>query len=157
MCWKKNDATKKIKPLVAENDIPCFKVVLCKPHGGFESPYQGFVYSINQTYYHAHDLKIIRSYDKMLCEVYEGFHSYHKNVKLYSDYYEKKFTIIFNNRLLDWFPMLLGNMLVVLKCIIPKGSKYLLNENGEYVSDALKPIDYCTFEKESVRKHESWK
>lgn len=47
---------------------------------------------------------------------------------------------------LDWFSMATTNPMYRMDCIIPKGTRYLVNENGEYVSEAIIPVSASVIE-----------
>ena len=47
---------------------------------------------------------------------------------------------------LDWFSMSTVNPMYRMDCIIPKGTKYVVNEKGEYVSEAIIPVSASVIE-----------
>ena len=46
--------------------------------------------------------------------------------------------------------------LVLIDCVIPKGTIYCVNEVGEYVSERIKPICFTDAEKEGINIPELW-
>ena len=154
MCWRTNhiDIIKK-GCLVAEEDIPCYKILKDR-HDDLESIYYSFQYKFNTEY--ENDVNFDDEYsaaklaDKInnhwgyMVEVNEGFHSYSYELTETKRIGINQIKIFRkdNKNLLDWYENKF-NLLVKVNCIIPKGSKYLLNEKGEYVSNKIKIIDVC--------------
>lgn len=72
--------------------------------------------------------------------VYSGFHSAKEIIKKWNQDEEMGYLFVGKARGVSynaynkWF---LENRVVIHDCIIPKGSKYYVNEYGEYVSDQL--------------------
>lgn len=82
------------------------------------SMWKRFKYKIGETYTLPTPLEIKkRPYNWSNFKISEGFHSYNS----------KKF-ILFTN-------------LIIIKCIIPAGTKYYLNEMGDVVSESIKLIE----------------
>ena len=142
MCWRKYST---IKPfaLTAEKDIQCFKVVLTFSTlpNTILSPYNYFRYEIGQEYHLEEEIKVLTS--AAAYEIYQGFHSYSEEVEFRID--KDEYQIKFGPKKIDWFPLSMGSGINILKCIIPEGSEYFLNDQGEYVSNCIKPIKLKPF------------
>lgn len=144
MCWigtKDNE----IEMQIAAEDIPIFKVVECK--GCIFSPYY---YSIGVTYILGEEyrtgMKIRTVEDYMVVE--SGFHSYSRQDCFYADIGYGISIYLRNSRakeekkdgdwcLINRFDYTPYDEIVVLEGIIPKGSCYYKNDNGEIVSDRI--------------------
>ena len=103
-----------IKPLIAEEDITCYKVMIREDNGQLISMVKDFPYELNKTYHSEIGLRnfttLLKGY--IISTVEEGFHSY-KDIK---------------NATLDYVCYLSGGT-VMVKCIIPKGSIYYKGYN----------------------------
>lgn len=144
MCWrtKELERTNNCNALIAKEDIHCYKIVKLNDEYGFRSMYRNFKYEIGVEYENSDSLALSFNTINKTFEIYNGFHSYsyesttcEVNRRHYG-YNEWKIRNI-NKELLDW----IGEFNAIqVECIIPKGSKYFLNERGEYVSDKIKII-----------------
>lgn len=105
--------TEQLKPLTAEKDITCYKVVYAaNTDGVFRSEFREFKYSLGVKYVEEKFDKAVQS-----CTVRKGFHSY---------------------RTLDVARHCALPQCVLLRCLIPKGSMYYESRAGDqYCSDAL--------------------
>lgn len=134
MCWITN---KKLKFKIAKENIPIYKICR-KEDDKVLSYYKKFEYRLGWLY----NTNFEVAFDDKMSEIYKGFHSYSLN----KTYYEKRYDIIrvfknesFIERILESD----GNKLdaysscIVVSGYIPKGSAYVLNEYGEYVSDSI--------------------
>lgn len=134
MCWITN---KKLKFKIAKENIPIYKIC-SKEDDKILSYYKKFEYRLGCLY----NTNFEVAFDDKMSEIYKGFHSYSLN----KTYYEKRYDIIrvfknesFIERILESD----GNKLdaysfcIVVSGYIPKGSAYVLNEYGEYVSDSV--------------------
>ena len=123
MCWES-----KTKPELqtAKEDIVVYKVALLK-ETGIESLFQRFHYKLGCVYKMPE--LILLSQD--CYRVKEGFHSYNT--------YKDAFQLCLS----CGFTWILGATYYVLKCIIPKGSKYYKNAK-EIVSDTIIIKDILT-------------
>ena len=134
MCWITN---KKLKFKIAKENIPIYKICR-KEDDKILSYFKHFEYKLGRLYNTNFEVAV----DIKMSEIYKGFHSYSLN----KTYYEKRYDIIsvfknesfieliFNsnsNRLNDY------SSGIVVSGYIPKGSAYVLNEYGEYVSDSI--------------------
>lgn len=142
MCWL--SVKQDIK--VAEQDIPIFKIMRKTSSPEMvKSIYQNFLYTLNSlTESH---IKIKSHWSEILFEVNEALHSYNpEKIKCLRNY------LIINIEVpncfyglpkkLDWFDV--DKDIIRVEGIIPKGSKYMENIDGEYVSNQLilKYIEY---------------
>lgn len=134
MCWFTN---KKLKFKIAKENIPIYKIC-SKEDDKILSYYKKFEYRLGYLY----NTNFEVAFDDKMSEIYKGFHSYSLN----KTYYEKRYDIIrvFKN---ESFIELIFNsnsnkldaysFCIVVSGYIPKGSAYVLNEYGEYVSDSI--------------------
>lgn len=113
MCWISIKLDKK----VAEHDITVYKIVLPCTRGT-KSLFYKFWYLFNVTYRGTLDIKLVGS---EYC-ITEGFHSYNtkSQVLFANQFYFKK----------------------IVKCILPKGAIYYVNDRGEVVSNQIRIIGY---------------
>jgi hypothetical protein len=96
--------------LIANKDIVCYKF-LDVDGDRIVSPYRKFIYNFNETYSTYHSLKVIND------NVHEGYHSY------------TKLKIVVRQAC---------NRNIIVRCIIPKGSEYYINDyDEEYVSNNI--------------------
>ena len=115
---------------IAQEDIVVWKVMGYKSKylglwRRFYSYYQEYVYKFNRIYTVSEFTYDIRAYGiNMYYEIYKGLHAY----LTYGDAY------IFIEQWVDN-----RNVVEIVKCIIPKGTKYLKNDT-EIVSTAIKII-----------------
>ena len=131
MCW-----IGIANPIIAKEDIVCFKVVK-KFYPGVYVPYFRYTsttmgYKIGETY--KSDVVISYGYDGGYNAINEGLHCYDSTAKV--KYSEDGIEIFLNGRecakLYSY-----DNDPAVLKCIIPKGTKYYKNKHGEIVTEKL--------------------
>lgn len=133
MCWigKNNSAFE----MVAEEDIKVFKVVYTFPFGIY-SPFRNHEYQIGKE--EGADFQIVRFLTEFM--ITRGLHSYSSKCQIRygfvgHDVLSPNGTNIGVYR--DQFPRSITS---VLQCLIPKGSKYYINEHEEYVSNKLIPV-----------------
>lgn len=130
MCWI---SRQKPEARIAGKDIPVIKILKFNNYTLFSFHYK-FNYFKNRKY----EINNLEINDYSFISYYtitKGFHSYSNDCKiipLQSNF----FKIIYNNKYVDAYP----TPFVKASCIIPKGSEYYLNENGEYVSNSIKII-----------------
>jgi hypothetical protein len=132
MCWESHSIPE-LK--IASEDIPVFKVVK-KDHSAYYQPF--YYYSLNMVY--TTNLGTPLGYIWMCqYQINEGFHSYStekcKVITLNGDSINTYISVLYNNIRLDHYVNA-----TVMKCVIPKGAQYYLNNRGEYVSNKIKPI-----------------
>lgn len=128
MCWMCSKAEKKI----VEEDIKVFKIG--ESHGGmFYSMYKGFKYQLNKLY--SINIRINKDDDGVFVGS-KGFHSYDPfiaNLEIYDKDVFPRWVVYAGVRKLD-----VGNIgYVKAECVIPKGSEYYENENGEIISNQI--------------------
>ena len=113
MCWISTELDKK----VAEHDITVYKIVLPNIRG-IKSLFYKFWYLFNVTYRRTLNIKLDGS---KYC-ITEGFHSN-----------KTKSQVLFTNQF--YFKK-------IVKCILPKGTIYYINNNDEIVSNQIRIISY---------------
>ena len=146
MCWKSEfEAVKE----TAEVDIEVYKILEREEddESVFYAPYYKTVYrlgrvlatNIGKPYKHH------VTFTKFLFRINEGLHSYSKDcITLYNGH-------IYINAPKSHIPLDWWNgkdcykSYVIVKCAIPKGSKYYYNSDGLYVSNKLLPIEVVNF------------
>lgn len=130
MCWVTRLKEYQVKRIAA-NDIQVYKIlekrrIWISGRIKYVSPFYNFKYKPNKVYKSRIDLDFQTRYDVLIIE--KGLHSFtnfqhakccHNICKLNCE---------------PWF---------IFKAIIPKGSTYYVNENGEVVSNKLKIIEIC--------------
>ena len=100
----------------ADRDITCYKLVypLNMDHK-FRSEFREFQYELGRTY-----LEVCFMRENLTRRIYKGFHSY---------------------RTIDEAVSHARPDLVLLKCVIPKGSSYFVSEkNDQYCSSRIRPV-----------------
>lgn len=133
MCWY----NKTIQFKKASNDITCFKTGFKKENPNyFESFYRNFIYKKKERYYQKITPKVMGGCDYV---VEEGYHSYSNNSDIYSD---PNKLMISSDKLLEiihYSPLdnIDSSNLVLVKCIIPKDTIYLINDDEEIVSECI--------------------
>ena len=101
-----------IKPLIAEEDITCYKVMIRNGNGQLASMVKYFPYELNKSYHSEIGLdnltisSVVVKKDYVINTAEIGFHSY-RDIK---------------NATLDYIGY--GSNKVMVKCVIPKGSIY---------------------------------
>lgn len=138
MCW-----TSQQQPvaMIATKDIPVYKIMKVFKGGIYNeiySYYQSFRYELDSKYEGKLDNPHKYGYEARIpCyEINKGYHSYSSELTEIT-YPFKDFREI---RVKDVRPVItLGTYCtgVVIQCAIPKGARYYLNENGEYVSNQI--------------------
>lgn len=119
---------------VAGKDISVVKVVVSE-NSIFRSFYYGFRYSVGCSYgteVHGHDGRILG-----------GFHSYSDKIRLLRDVAGIRVSLdgsFFNDTFYKCDSRI--NSLYVMRCIIPKGSRYMRNDVGCYVSDSIRVVGF---------------
>lgn len=142
MCWI---SFKPWKQEVATRDIECFKICelidnkIC-------SLYQGFEYQLNTAYKAKlifNKSTVVKTGKVLSYEITEGIHSYSTKCKLKRAFVSDEkckvefLNIIKNEFFLDSICLNLHPNAVLVKCIIPEGSIYFINECGEIVSNQI--------------------
>lgn len=141
MCWRTNYGIL-IKQHTASKDIPVKKAFLVTTAGTRSLFYSGFRWMrgvLTKTYLGNVRRFLINGSEprRYMWIIEEGFHSA-KNIRV--DYGRAYCRLTIGN---GGYDIVMGysgpnaRSIAILNCIIPKGSKYHLNERGEYVSDQL--------------------
>lgn len=129
MCWVSLQAVKQI----AEKDIKVFKIG--ESHRGmFYSMYKNFKYQLNQLY--SINIYINKDDDGGFVGS-RGFHSYDPSI-VYLDIPENgiiQWAVYAGQRRLD-FDTVIADYFKA-ECVIPKGTTYYENENGEIISNQI--------------------
>ena len=150
MCWS---SFSKPELKVAEDNIPVTKIVKII-YGDIRAYYMEVKYSIGKTYHFKRELESELLFPELFppdgsyYRITEGFHSYKSSCPIDSKI--SLYTTLnvgypaHDSRILAQYSMICNSYrtLGIMSCIIPKGSKYYENEDGEIVSEAIKPI-YC--------------
>ena len=141
MCWIGENIER-----IAKEDIPCFKIVRkTEAKDVVESVYMHKCYQLNKLY-ELEDVIIPElgyNYNGRPCGIYRGFHSYNSDVtvRITNDDVTPIYFVVYSGdiapRMLDSFFIAIDNLCKV-EGIIPKGSTYYLNRQGEYVSNKIK-------------------
>ena len=126
MCWKSKLMPQK---LVAKRDIPIVKILAPNMCAYF---FRGFQYDLNKRYL----TKLEKPKWNLLHDNYiinHGFHSYSKKVKMAID--EDYIHVFYPS--CGVYMTVYSSVANIVNGIIPKGSHYYLNDDGEYVSDSI--------------------
>ena len=137
MCWE----SKKLKIKTAKKDIPVWKVVHANKdiNGRYtnkcHSFYKSFEYTLKVGNTTQMSFSVLNTENKFIGD--NGFHSYSNKVKytinednIISVYLNK----LFSNYTIGYYYC---NNITIVKCHIPKGSKYAINELEEIISNNI--------------------
>lgn len=149
MCWitRKRD----VKFITACKNIAVYKFLLKKDESTYVSPYMCKKYELGKLYtLGVYDFTVLSKWHPF---IYDGFHSYSRGCKVtYSEslidrvyihpFHYKRTSYTHS---LDWYDpfncrdpfRLKDDPVVIVKCIIPKGSRFCVNEDGEIVSNQI--------------------
>lgn len=120
MCFYIHSEYKKIK--VADKDIPCWKIFTKSLPGFVNSLYEGFPYERGALYYE-NNMHKEKGFFYESDVIYIGLHS---------------FSTLAKARVIYGISFTLTRNKIIIRCVIPKGSKYYYNpDRREYVSDHL--------------------
>ena len=137
MCW-----TTSIRPQlkIATENIPVYKIV--DKIGGFwfwstfKSYYQNFIYKLHKIY--SEKIGEICSDDEEFYSIDKGIHSYHNTfTKISVGKHGEIWIDESNGDVIGYYFQSSCRNVVKVQGYIPKGSKYYLNEYGEYVSEQI--------------------
>lgn len=134
MCW----ISKEIPVMrTAQEDIHVIKILKEMDKGFVAYYHNDFVYKLYEPISNKNFSSVIQ-YDSFFhrFEVNEGFHSYHPNIQYILDGILLK--VYYDNCFLDRY--IREGILVIADGIIPKGSLFLLNKYGEYVSNKIEIV-----------------
>lgn len=147
MCWLKQTDTASPLPeaLIAEYDIPIFKICHRDKYGTIRSYYNCFLYTLGVLYKLEDKLEIdktgidIGGKIRLYLYITKGFHSYSKECKIDVDIY---YNIILEllNKCQEYYPNCSYYpriATIVVEGHISKGASYYINDRGEYVSDRI--------------------
>lgn len=135
MCWVSNN------PAIfeiAEQDIKTFKVLSIDQYRNLYSYFFRSAYSIGEI-----KPKVTLQYKNVFSDfsyITEGYHSYDKSIECK---YYKDCDVVKVGDLEIYSPdgplsSIFPPKLCIVECTIPKGTKYCLNERGEYVSEQIR-------------------
>lgn len=143
MCWI---SYKPWQQEVATRDIECFKICNLIDNKIY-SLYQKFEYQLNTVYKAKPSFKkqiVVKTGKVFSYEITEGIHSYSTRCRLKQVVSAtekckelKYLNIIKDETLLDCICLNLHPNAVLVKCIIPEGSIYFINEDDEIVSNQI--------------------
>lgn len=115
MCWESNKLPVR---RIAKKDIYVYKIVESIDKFNCISAVKYFQYQYNKIY--TQESPIAFDSKENVWAIKEGFHSYKTLLKAKADYHKLH---------IDYY--------IIVQCIIPKGSTFYENENGEVVSDSI--------------------
>ena len=132
MCWRSKEIPVK---RTATSELVVYKFVTFKD-GGLFSPYRGTPFPLSTTF-HAPDFgdveRVMGGFD-----ISFGYHSYLPE-KTLLDVGDD--SVIISNEVTGitsaWFDEDCCGETYLIKCLLPAGSKYYVNESGEVVSDTI--------------------
>lgn len=138
MCWKtKQDIF--LQSIETKGDIPVFKI--CRPTRDENctiSFHQDFPYNLNKVYtLKAPDMTLVSptvNWTTTIASIYEGFHSYITDCKLYDNLVGHVYVMGINAERIGCYAK---SQVVKVFGYIPKGSTYYINEKGECVSNSI--------------------
>ncbi len=135
MCWTGKRFFERM-PRIALRDIEVYKVLTKEG----ESPYQGYQYEFNQETKQI-SLKSNKCILPGTIEIKYGYHSYSHKCKFVKLFFinTTHITVLSKKRKENTNTVIGGfyNNNVIYKAIIPKGTIYYQNRNGEYVSEKI--------------------
>lgn len=146
MCWQ-TYKKEEMQPKVSENDVNVSKVVGIDKDGTLTSYWWDFTWELGKEY---HSAMNIESLDVSYLAINTGFHSFNpqKTTFMVDSDTEREisFLYVYCNDNLKMHTWTFGieyrykfEKVAVMDCIIPKGSMYYENKDGEIVSDSLIP------------------
>lgn len=133
MCWTGKRFFERM-PRIALRDIEVYKVLTKEG----KSPYQDYQYEFNQE-----TKQISLKSNKCISgtiDIYEGYHSYSKKCRFVISFYYNYITVFppkKKENLNIFISGLSYSNKVIYKAIIPKGTIYYQNRDGEYVSEKI--------------------
>ena len=138
MCWIERQEN--IHMQIADKDIEVYKVVLEASKQSCKSCVLGFIYKTN-TIYKIPSIQIRRTsiFNSIIFCVEEAYHSYTKiqytlkSVTVNDSFFKVK-GIILGNQIV---PLSFNNPYYVTTFVIPKGSQYAVNLEGEIISNQI--------------------
>lgn len=138
MCWTGKRFFERM-PRIALRDIEVYKVLTKEG----ESPYQDYQYEFNQETKQI-SLKSNKCILSGTIEIKYGYHSYSKKCRFVKSFYDNTtytYITVFPKKRKEnpntFISGLSYNNKVIYKAIIPKGTIYYQNRDGEYVSEKI--------------------
>lgn len=138
MCWIERQEN--IQMQIADKDIEVYKVVLEANKQSCKSCVLGFIYKTNIIYkIPSIQIRRISIFNSIIFCVDEAYHSYTKiqytlkSVIVNDSFFKVKGTI-FGNQIV---PLSFNNPYYAAMFVVPKGSQYAVNEQGEIISDQI--------------------
>lgn len=133
MCWIGH-----YNPLIAKENINCFKVMYLNNSKFLLSFYRKMCYNLNYEY--KTKIKVDFPADSY-SRIEYGFHSYNQYCKISLHRYSPAISVYpidgAVRRALDFYIKILPDVVVVVDCIIPKGTLFFENSSGELVSEKI--------------------
>lgn len=128
---------------VANTDIICYKLVVKKANGIYNSLYRRFEYIIRRNYKIPEIEKCTLKENRFGVKILEEgvFHSFAREMDAFIDYREQANILISSYH----FPMILS----VVKCAIPKGAIYYMGSTNSmlsYASSQIKILEEICFQ-----------
>lgn len=137
MCWA--ELRENINIQITDKDIEVYKVVSEANKQSCKSCIKGFMYGAN-TIYKIPSIRIEKTYFwNSIMYIEEAYHSYTKIQHTLKKFHGCRGIIVGNYIA----PMSLNNPYYVATFIIPKGSQYAINWEGEIVSNQIMYIGKC--------------
>ena len=138
MCWA--ERLEKVNIQIADKDIKVYKVVYKADIKSCRSCVRGFMYKAN-TLYKMPPIQIRKTstFNSIIFCVEEAYHSYTKiqytlkNATVNDSFFKVK-GIILGNQIV---PLSFNNPYYAAAFVIPKGSQYAVNEQGEIISNQI--------------------
>lgn len=134
MCWITNS---KPEAHFADSDIKVYKIVTKTPRKNMvNSLYCGYTYKIGKLFEMEERIipgLVLSGANGKSYAIKKGFHSYATFEKVKMKF-EEEITYAINPGV---------GMLVIVECIIPEGSRYYINNEGEVVSDKIIIAGFC--------------
>lgn len=135
MCWTGKRFFERM-PRIALRDIEVYKVLTKEG----KSPYQDYQYEFNQE-----TKQIFLKSNKCISgtiNIYEGYHSYSKKCRFVKSFYDNTtYITVFSQKKKENLNTFISGLSyinkVIYKAIIPKGTIYYQNRDGEYVSEKI--------------------
>ena len=135
MCWVNHSY---VPFEVASHDIPVFKI--CRRINNRIFPYYQYdnnlEYIEGKTYAKDDELHIVDLFGRICID--EGFHSYEIGTRLLTEKSTLASILVSYSFNPSIYSLYSKRRSVIALCTIPKGSTYIVNSTGEYVSDKLK-------------------
>lgn len=137
MCWVSNNP---VIFEIAEQDIKTFKVMAIDDNNNLRSYFFYSIYSIGKIKPRV-TLHTQSSSNSCTHFIHRGYHSYHRNIECKYCFDIREGGVVSVGNLERYhlsFVIYSYPKLCIVECTIPKGTKYCLNERGEYVSEQIR-------------------